>query len=297
MYQSRCSLGPPLLVLLFAWLVGSATACPGRAADAPARRSRGIVDPVWLNPRHFWGLLQQSVAGMKTPEFVEYIQWNLTGEGQGWFHPGESRYGWKWLADRYDANKDGKITRKEFTGPAEFFDRLDRNQDGVLTAADFDWSLSQDMEMKRKMAGPPGRDGQLKDREAMLKRMQEMVAGQFFHKIDTNSNGRISQEEWLAVFTKAAKGKDHLTLDDLRQAMAMSPPRGVSGQQVPDLGTIATIRLTGMFKAETGSIFEGPRVGQLAPDFTLKTQDGKRSITLSQYRNKKPVVLVFGNYT
>lgn len=40
-----------------------------------------------------------------------------------------------------------------------------------------------------------------------------------------------------------------------------------------------------------------PKVGQLAPDFALKTPDGKRTIRLSSFRGKRPVVLVFGSLT
>ena len=43
---------------------------------------------------------------------------------------------------------------------------------------------------------------------------------------------------------------------------------------------------------ELGFFFKGPGVGQSAPDFALRTQDGKRWIRLSQYRGAKPVVLV-----
>jgi peroxiredoxin len=37
--------------------------------------------------------------------------------------------------------------------------------------------------------------------------------------------------------------------------------------------------------------------GDRAPDFTLKSPDGKQKITLSDFRGKKPVALVFGSYT
>jgi len=37
--------------------------------------------------------------------------------------------------------------------------------------------------------------------------------------------------------------------------------------------------------------------GDQAPDFTLRSLDGKRTATLSDYRGKKPVALVFGSYT
>ena len=49
--------------------------------------------------------------------------------------------------------------------------------------------------------------------------------------------------------------------------------------------------------AGTAAIQPGPRLGMTAPDFTLRTLDGKEEITLSQFRGKKPVVLIFGSFT
>jgi peroxiredoxin len=40
-----------------------------------------------------------------------------------------------------------------------------------------------------------------------------------------------------------------------------------------------------------------PKAGDLAPDFTLSNVSGTTSVTLSDFRGKKPVVLVFGSYT
>jgi hypothetical protein len=39
------------------------------------------------------------------------------------------------------------------------------------------------------------------------------------------------------------------------------------------------------------------KVGDTAPDFNLKTADGKRAVRLSSFQGKRPVVLVFGSYT
>jgi len=39
------------------------------------------------------------------------------------------------------------------------------------------------------------------------------------------------------------------------------------------------------------------QVGDAAPDFTLPDQKGKTEVTLSSFRGKKPVVLIFGSYT
>src|SRR5262249_12530239 len=41
----------------------------------------------------------------------------------------------------------------------------------------------------------------------------------------------------------------------------------------------------------------GPRLDESAPDFALKTSDGRSEITLSKLIGAKPVVLVFGNFT
>ncbi len=40
-----------------------------------------------------------------------------------------------------------------------------------------------------------------------------------------------------------------------------------------------------------------PKLGALAPGFTLKTLDKKDEVKLESFRGRKPVVLVFGSYT
>src|SRR5262249_18281907 len=79
----------------------------------------------------------------KPPEALQMLAAILKGDlgpDSGWFHPSQSRYDWKWLVRRMDANRDGVITREEFTGPATLFEMLDRDGDGRLTRADFDHS-------------------------------------------------------------------------------------------------------------------------------------------------------------
>ncbi len=48
---------------------------------------------------------------------------------------------------------------------------------------------------------------------------------------------------------------------------------------------------------EIGSLQEGPSVDEAAPDFELKPLDGGEPVRLSDRLGKKPVVLVFGNFT
>lgn len=40
-----------------------------------------------------------------------------------------------------------------------------------------------------------------------------------------------------------------------------------------------------------------PKAGDLAPDFMLYDISGENSVTLSDFRGEKPVVLLFGSYT
>jgi hypothetical protein len=40
-----------------------------------------------------------------------------------------------------------------------------------------------------------------------------------------------------------------------------------------------------------------PKVGDVAPDFELYDVNGENPIRISDYRDKKPVGLIFGSYT
>jgi hypothetical protein len=238
-------------------------AAPLRAAEPP----RG-----WLNPLRYRDLALDAIHKARMPEAAEMLLAVATGSemgpGEGWFHPGQGRYGWSWLATHFDKNGDGKITREEFAGPADLFDRLDRDGDGVLTAADFDWSERS----------PYHRLG--------------MMAGQWFAFLDGNGNGRVSKEEWDAFFKKAAGNKGYLTPEDLRRVM--QPPKPPEGQKG---GPTPLVLFRGLFNGELGSFHEGPAVGDAAPDFRLWTPDGQTTYSLGDYRGKKPVVLIFGSFT
>jgi hypothetical protein len=266
----RCT---PIIFLGVGLLVASASPCRADdAASEPPPRS-------WRDPYRYVDYALDTttsiVRRVQRVEGVEMITAIATGSqmgpGEGWFHAGESRYDWKWLADRYGVNDKGAITRKAFTGPAELFDRLDRDRDGVLTKDDFDWS----------------------ERSPFLRELG--TARMIFGRIDRDSNGRISRDEWEAFFKKAAKGKEYLTPEDLREALFPPPPP--RDQRGRNDGPSPLVLLHGLFTGEIGSIHEGPALNQVAPDFTLKTEDGKQEIKLSQYRGKKPVVLIFGSFT
>lgn len=54
---------------------------------------------------------------------------------------------WEAIAGRDDKNKDGKVAKEEFSGPAALFSRLDKNGDGVLT--------KEEHEAVARPSGPP----------------------------------------------------------------------------------------------------------------------------------------------
>jgi hypothetical protein len=263
-------------------LVHAAVLClPHSRAAVPTPKSPTPIPGVqgqWLDPLHYYASVRQRLSNLKQPEIVEMLlaitEGSQMGPGEGWFHGSTTRYNWKWLEAEFDTNHDGTITREEFRGPSDLFERLDRNHDGVLTAGDFDWS------------------------DRSLWAMQGMPSRYWFSMIDANGNGRISRQEWDTLFARAAKDKGYLTPDDLREMFPVAPPPRRTGTPPPtQSGPSVTTLLKGLFDGELGSPFEGPDVGQRAPDFRLRTHDGKREVQLSQFRGKKPVVLVFGSFT
>ena len=42
---------------------------------------------------------------------------------------------------------------------------------------------------------------------------------------------------------------------------------------------------------------KGPKVGDMAPTFSLMSLDGKQATDLEKFRGKRPVVLFFGSYS
>jgi len=73
-----------------------------------------------------------------------------------------------------DTNRDGKITRDEWRGRAEFFERLDADSDGIVTEA----------EMQAVKARLSDRGKQGRTSSALLRHF------------DTDKDGRVSRTEW-----------------------------------------------------------------------------------------------------
>jgi hypothetical protein len=71
---------------------------------------------------------------------------------------------------------------------------------------------------------------------------------------------------------------------------------------VPFAAFMAKLPMVAMMLAPFETMWNRARAGTLhpgdmAPDFRLKTRDGKSEVALSSFRGSRPVVLIFGSYT
>jgi thiol-disulfide isomerase/thioredoxin len=206
------------------------------------------------------------------PEWVDMLTGILQGEPMGpefgWFRTAktQTRFNWDATRKQFDRDHDGRVTRQELAASVADFARLDRNRDDVLTPADFDFSGSA-------LAPSPG---------ALV-----------FGRIDRDGNGKVTREEIEAFFEAADEGaQGFLSLADLQEAFA-PPSSAPAGSGRPSKASL----VRGLFRHEIGSLEPGPKLGDSAPDFTLKPPGGKTEVTLSKLIGPKPVVLVFGNFT
>lgn len=221
----------------------------------------------------------------RAPEIVPMLAAIARGEtlalGIGWYRPGESRYGWNWLAQRYDANRDGRVEPREFSGEAAWFDRLDLNGDRVLGPVDFDWGPESEVANRVR------------------------AASRLLSAFDVSGDGRLSREEWKVAFERLGSGKGYVSPADMDDAPPPPHATAAATDFAVELGTKSRASLLGaLFDGELGPLCEGPRVDQWGPDFDLplhnsphlvdgpKFPDGER-VRLSSLKGDRPVVLVF----
>jgi Ca2+-binding EF-hand superfamily protein len=107
---------------------------------------------------------------------------------------GEGRRGGHHRAafSRADANNDGNITREEFLArPNQMFDRIDANRNGVIEA-------SERPQPRQRGEGGPRRErfNPDADNNGSISQAEHTAMGaRVFERMDTNSDGRVTQEE------------------------------------------------------------------------------------------------------
>jgi hypothetical protein len=194
---------------------------------------------------------------------------SMMGANCGWFGPAQSRFNWTTLVAQQSANPKMGIAAGQFRGKPEWFARLDRNHDGVITAEDLDWS----------------------ERSSWMQ--HSYPVNRLLRRMDKAGNGRITRDEWLAFFDEIANHEHEATLEELREGWLA----GMSSVYFPGDGPTQERLLNGILNGEVGSLQEGPSLNEPAPNFTLKTHDGSQTIRLADRIGRKPVVLMFGNFT
>ena len=215
--------------------------------------------------------IEAAYEGQEMPEAVAmYLV--IARDGQldgtnGWFGAAQNRFSWQWLAERHGIAPDQPLAADSFHGPEAIFKQLDRDHDGSISGLDLDWS-----------------DGNPWVR-------QSYMVNRMFRRIDPSGDGKLTAEEWQAFFEKLAGEEKTVRPEQLRDALI--PPSGFSPGDAPAKETL----IRGLMAGELGSLQEGPDVDQPAPDFELSPLGGGDPIRLSDRIGKKPVVLVFGNFT
>ena len=216
-------------------------------------------------------------------------------------HAQKPKFGsaWEMLRAHHDKNQDGKVSKEEYQRGGDKFQRLDRNKDGFLTEADFASSGRR---------GRRGRPDRARFRKLVLARILGVNRGgsmelskldAWFEKMDANKDGILSSKE----SGMGRRGRMIRILDSdqdgdvqKREIVAAAGKADTNKD-----GRVTGVEL-GARERSTRPTSRPPRpkapeAGQLAPDFTLMSLDGKKKQTLSSFRGKRPVALIFGSYT
>lgn len=214
---------------------------------------------------------------------VTILKGEAIGSGKGWFTGSERRHDWDWLSQTFaEAAADKQIRRNEISILSKAdFDRIDTDQDGKITAADFRFTKNPLLE-------------------------DDSPVGSIFSRLDQDSNGRLTKQEFDSWFDRSAGGADFLSVEDLRHALGVRPKR--TRKSVASSANDPRWKMLDLLVGgEMGSLTEGPDLDEQAPEIDLPlvsvNENGNgleltdRIVKLSDSRDQKPVVLIFGSFT
>lgn len=260
-------------VLLLALLLGTLV-LPRRLEAAESEqlvrvaRSTSANAQTWLTNGLVWMCEREAVH-----QLLHVVLNGNAGKegGTRWYRPSQTRYTWERLAKRQGVGGDESLTREQFSGSPMWFEILDRDRDGKITPRDLDWS------------------------EGTKLGAATQLAKSLFFAIDANRDGKVTVTEWQAYMKKLGQGRDELAIDDLIPIFMTDQVKPAAAKAKD--GQVHPALLKAFMDGDLGSWCEGPNLEQRAPDFTLRSPDGKSSVTLSDSVDSKPVVLVFGSFT
>ncbi|MHC4956990.1 MAG: EF-hand domain-containing protein [Planctomycetota bacterium] len=111
----------------------------------------------------------------------------------------------KQLMERFDADKDGRVTKEEWKGRPEIFVRLDANKDGAITKDEVEKAMQRMAHWRGRSA-----DAMLRrwdsDKDGAISREEWRLDRAFFDRFDRNKDGVLRADE-LVVFGRGRRGR------------------------------------------------------------------------------------------
>lgn len=199
---------------------------------------------------------------------------------------------WSFLSDKYDVNRDGRVTKTEYTRGEVRFNNYDRDQNGVLEAEDFpeDTFFNGFTHMILQQADADEN-----------KTVTHAEWASFSKSLDADGNGDMTQAEVAAVLGRWADdwrlfllsfdqdGNGRFMSDDLQVAFR--------DQDFDGNGTLNGREMAGWQPTAEDS-GRSPDPGTDAPDFELPLAGTPaQTVRLSDAARSRPVALIFGSYT
>jgi Ca2+-binding EF-hand superfamily protein len=199
------------------------------------------------------------------------------------------------LLERYDRDRDGRITRAEYGRGDVAFANLDRDRDGAITAKDFEVPVQMPAELAapfvlvRRLAGPEAESLAINDFD------------EAFEGVDLNGDGAIDRDEFFGG--KAPPGPDRfaplLSVADADKngKLTLAEIKTWAAARDKDQDGRISVRERMKPGREPKTGWFEPADREPAPAFDLPLEEGAGKIALASFRKKQPVALIFGSFT
>ena len=179
----------------------------------------------------------------------------ISGCTEGSAHEcGDRAERWQSALERWDANKDGQISKDEFQGPARLFERLDANSDGVLTEAEAQevpgWLREGEGRMRAGHGDPAERwKGMLErwdaNKDGRVSKEEFQGSDNAFDRLDANSDGVLTEAEAQETTGRLGQGAG------ARGYVKASPEAKAIWHQITRLQTQERARMWELFELRT----------------------------------------------